>query len=81
LIVSRRDKKKTKKIIKLKKLEKNYWKNQTVEKPIKSIRISKKPTSSVLVLQTWNWKNQIESNPNRKKNWAKLKKSSQIEKT
>jgi len=62
---------KTKKPIKPRKPEKNNWKNQTVKKkPIKPIRILKKPTGSVPVLQVWNRTEQNE--PNQKKpsqNW------------
>jgi hypothetical protein len=48
--------KKTEKPIKLKKLEKNNWKNRTEKKPIK---ILKKPTGSV---QFWFYKQKTEKN-------------------
>jgi hypothetical protein len=74
--------KKIKKPIKPRKLEKNNRKNQTVKKkPIKPIRILKKPTSSVQFQFYKPETEKIELNPNRKKNEPSRKKPSQTEKT
>jgi hypothetical protein len=74
--------KKIKKPIKPRKLEKNNRKNQTVKKkPIKPIRILKKPTGSVQFQFYKPETEKIELNPNRKKNEPSRKKPSQTEKT
>jgi hypothetical protein len=72
--------KKTKKPIKPRKPEKNNWKDQIVKKkPIKPIRILKKPTGSVPVLQVWNRTEQNE--PNQKKPSQNWKNRAKTEKT
>jgi len=75
--------KKTEESIKLKKSEKNNWKNRTEKKLIKPIKFFKKPAGSVRFRFYKQKTEKTEPKPtkNRKNNWAKPEKPSQTEKT